>query len=93
MCSLTVRVPSCRIEYVCIHVTTQEKGVMTTLCRETVAKRLEISPTTVRLWLRGGKPLGVELHKVWRVKEADLQVFIERLDRIPPDSGERRFTR
>ncbi len=44
---------------------------------ETVAELLAVSPNTVRHWLRAGELRGVKLGaKVWRVKESDLQEFI-----------------
>jgi excisionase family DNA binding protein len=52
------------------------------LTPEQVAERLQLSVYTVLEYLRkghprGGKLRGVKLGKHWRVREADLQAFIE----------------
>jgi excisionase family DNA binding protein len=62
-----------------------------------VAERLQLSIYTILDYLRdghprGGKLRGVKFGKQWRIREADLQAFIEenlvngerRADRIPP---------
>ena len=69
--------------------TTQANHVMSDklLSPEAVAERLDISPVTVRHWVRADKLTGVKLHRVWRVKEADLQAFIGNLDAIQADPG------
>jgi len=45
---------------------------------EDIAQRLNVSPITVRKWLREGRLKGVRAGRLWRVKEGDLQAFLER---------------
>ena len=46
------------------------------LTPEEVAKRLAVTPNTVRGWLRDGTLKGVKLGKrVWRIKENDLHLY------------------
>jgi excisionase family DNA binding protein len=55
------------------------------LTPDKVAERINLSSKTVRLWLRQGKLAGRKLGpRLWRVRERDLQTFLERLDMIPP---------
>ena len=42
-----------------------------------VGERLQLSPYTILDYLRRGKLRGVKFGKQWRVREADLQAFIE----------------
>jgi excisionase family DNA binding protein len=52
----------------------------TLLTPEEVAERLSISVYTVKDWLRAGKIRGVKVSpRLWRVRESDLQAFIESL--------------
>jgi excisionase family DNA binding protein len=44
---------------------------------EQVAVTLQLSPKTVKGWLRIGKLTGCKIGRVWRVKEADLEAFIQ----------------
>lgn len=44
---------------------------------EDIAGRLNVSPITVRKWLREGKLKGLRAGRLWRVKESDLQAFLE----------------
>ncbi len=47
------------------------------LTPEEAAQVLQVSPLTVRKWLRGGKLKGVKPGgKVWRVREEDLEEFL-----------------
>jgi excisionase family DNA binding protein len=46
------------------------------LTPEEAAKRLNVSPVTVRKWLRSGKLRGVKVSVLWRVRESDLNEFI-----------------
>ncbi len=46
------------------------------LTPEQVADRLQMSPFTIRDYLRTGVLTGIKLPKGWRVREADLQAFI-----------------
>jgi excisionase family DNA binding protein len=48
------------------------------LSAENIADRLNVSPITVRKWLREGKLKGVRAGRLWRVREIDLQAFLER---------------
>jgi excisionase family DNA binding protein len=43
-----------------------------------VAERLNISPLTVRRWLKAGKLKGVRLGRLWRVLERDLEAFLQK---------------
>lgn len=47
------------------------------LTPEAAAEVLGISPRTLRDWLRAGKIKGVKVGKAWRIREVDLQAFIE----------------
>jgi excisionase family DNA binding protein len=40
---------------------------------EEAARRLEVTPETVRHWLGEGKLRGVKLGKTWRIQEAELE--------------------
>jgi|RhiMethySRZTD1v2_1073278.scaffolds.fasta_scaffold181038_4 excisionase family DNA binding protein len=42
-----------------------------------VAERLGMSKYTITEWLKTGRLRGVKIGKYWRVKESDLQAFIE----------------
>jgi excisionase family DNA binding protein len=44
---------------------------------EEVAERLQLSPFTVLDYLRSKRLRGVKLDRHWRVREVDLQAFIE----------------
>lgn len=46
------------------------------LTPEEVAERLKVSRETVLRWLRNGELKGVKAGKLWRVREEDLQEFI-----------------
>jgi len=50
------------------------------LTPEEVAGRLKMSPRTVRDWLRKGHLTGIKLGKEWRVRESDLEAFVEQRD-------------
>ena len=45
---------------------------------EQSASKLAHSPRTVREWLRIGKLRGVKTGREWRIREADIQDFIQR---------------
>lgn len=47
------------------------------LMPEEVAERLVMSPKTIRDWLGKGKLKGVKTGKLWRIREHDLEAFIE----------------
>ena len=43
-----------------------------------VAKQLSVTPRTVALWLREGELPGIKINGyTWRVRESDLEEFIE----------------
>jgi excisionase family DNA binding protein len=43
---------------------------------EQAAAKLQIAPKTLKDWLRAGRIKGVRLGKLWRVKERDLEEFV-----------------
>jgi excisionase family DNA binding protein len=45
---------------------------------EQVAEKLSVSPKTVKDWLRSGKLRGVKVGRLWRVRERDLEAFLEK---------------
>jgi len=45
---------------------------------EEIAKRFNLKPGTVRAWITQGKLKAVKLGHLWRVKEEDLNEFINR---------------
>jgi excisionase family DNA binding protein len=47
------------------------------LTAKQVAAILQLSPKTVKDWLREGKLTGCRIGRVWRVKGADLEAFIQ----------------
>jgi excisionase family DNA binding protein len=47
------------------------------LTPEEVADRLSVKVTTVREWLKKGELTGVKLGRVWRVREKDLETFVD----------------
>jgi excisionase family DNA binding protein len=44
---------------------------------EQVAAILQLSPKTIKDWLRAGKLPGYKIGRVWRVRQADLETFIQ----------------
>jgi excisionase family DNA binding protein len=50
---------------------------------EEAADRLAVSPVTIRNWLRMGKLNGVKVSSLWRIREEDLENFIEIRGRKP----------
>lgn len=44
---------------------------------EEAAKRLSISPVTIRNWLRQGKMSGVKVASLWRIREEDIEDIIQ----------------
>ena len=40
--------------------------------------KLQITPEVVRRWLRNGKLIGFKAGKLWRIKEDDLEAFIDK---------------
>jgi excisionase family DNA binding protein len=49
------------------------------LTPEQTAERLQLSEITILHWLRAKKLPGVKLGKLWRVRESDLEKFIDAL--------------
>ncbi len=47
------------------------------LTPEQAAERLAVSPKTLRDWLRTGELKGVKVGRLWRVRPADLEAFIQ----------------
>lgn len=45
---------------------------------EDAAKILLVKPETLRGWLRTGKLKGVRAGRLWRIRESDLEAFLER---------------
>ena len=45
---------------------------------EDAAKTLLVKPETIREWLRAGKLKGVKMGRLWRVRESDLETFLEK---------------
>ena len=46
------------------------------LTPEQAAAILQLSPKTIKDWLRAGKLAGCKIGRFWRVKPADLEAFI-----------------
>jgi acetyl-CoA synthetase len=42
-----------------------------------VAERVQVAPLTVMGWLRKGKLKGVKAGRFWRIRESDLEAFLE----------------
>lgn len=51
------------------------------LTPEDVAEELSVSPLSVRHWLRTGRLKGSKISNLWRIKESDLDKFIEQADK------------
>jgi excisionase family DNA binding protein len=47
------------------------------LTAEQAAAILQLSPKTIKDWLRAGKLTGCKIGRVWRLKPADLEAFIQ----------------
>lgn len=58
-------------------VETEKRQKIKLLTPEEAAKRLAVSPETVKKWLRMGKLNGVKVSVLWRVREEDLEEFIQ----------------
>jgi excisionase family DNA binding protein len=48
---------------------------------EAAAEALGVKPETIRQWLRSRKLGGVKVGRLWRVRESDLQKFLQ----TPPE--------
>ena len=51
---------------------------MTLYSPEEVAQMLGVTPNAVRGWLRVGTLPAFKFGKVWRIKETDLEAFVEK---------------
>ena len=47
------------------------------LTAEQAAATLQLSPKTLKGWLRAGKLTGCKIGRQWRVREMDLEAFIQ----------------
>jgi excisionase family DNA binding protein len=47
------------------------------LTAEQAAATLQLSPKTIKDWLRAGKLTGCKIGRRWRVREVDLEAFIQ----------------
>ena len=47
------------------------------LTAEQAAAALQLSPKTIKGWLRAGKLTGCKMGHQWRVREVDLETFIQ----------------
>jgi excisionase family DNA binding protein len=56
------------------------------LTLDVAAERLSCSRKMVYDWVRSGRITGVKLGRLWRIKESDLDLFIEALN--PVGSGD-----
>ena len=61
------------------------------LTPEQVAKRLQLTPHTIYVWLRAGRLRGIKLGHLWRVKEEDLDAYLDRASSAP-QTGEEKGT-
>lgn len=60
------------------------------LTTEQVAKILQVHPFTILKFLKSGKLRGVKLGRVYRIKESDVQAFLDgRMTRPPAPSSAR----
>lgn len=59
------------------------------LTPEEAAERIAVSPRTLRDWLRAGELRGVKVGKLWRVRPADLEAFIEPASKLNTEEVER----
>jgi excisionase family DNA binding protein len=48
-----------------------------------IAKRLSMSPQTVRTWIEEGMLRGIRVRKVWRVPRADIEALLASLEGGP----------
>lgn len=45
---------------------------------EQVAEMLSITERTILIWLRAGKMRGVKVGRLWRIREQDLEEFLNK---------------
>lgn len=53
------------------------------LTPEEAAERLAVSPKSVRKWLAQGKLKGARAGRLWRIREQDLEAFLDPALRAP----------
>ncbi len=53
------------------------------LTPEQVAEHLVVAERTVYEWLRSGRLRGIKLGRLWRIREADLEAFLQGEDEEP----------
>lgn len=52
------------------------------LTPEETAERLAVSPKSIRKWLRQGKLRGIKIGRLWRIRECDLESFLDPVLRV-----------
>jgi excisionase family DNA binding protein len=52
-----------------------------------IAKRLSMSPQTIRTWIEEGMLRGIRVRKVWRVPRADFEELLASLQSGPVEPG------
>lgn len=60
-------------EIVCAERRDEMKRLLTP---EEVAEHLAVSPKSIREWLRQGKLKGIRVGRLWRIRERDLEAFL-----------------
>lgn len=63
------------------------------LTPEEVAERLAVTPRSIRIWLRQGKLKGVRVGRLWRIRERDLEAFLEEEKSFPQSPPLKSYTR
>jgi excisionase family DNA binding protein len=60
------------------------------LTTEQAAAIFQLTPKTIKDWLRAGKLTGYKIGRVWRVTEADLEAFVQasRVSRMKEEKPE-----
>jgi excisionase family DNA binding protein len=59
---------------------------------EETAERLGVSKYTISDWIKAGRLKGTKIGKFWRVKESDLQAFIDNPPPLQPGKRARKRT-
>jgi excisionase family DNA binding protein len=62
------------------------------LTPDAVAKMLEVSPATVRIWLRNGTLRGLKVGagRLWRISEGSVEEFLYRDQNLKPENNNNR---
>ena len=58
------------------------------LTSEQVAKKLQVHPFTVLKYLKSGKLKGVKIGRMYRIKEGDVEKFLEKISTTPSKPSE-----